>query len=166
MGAVTGMMIELLDSPEQVLAQADIVLAATNSNVPVFDGSLLRPGQHVTSIVGSNAGLVEAGAIRSGRRELDDATLLRADRVGIVSKEQAIHDRQADIYQQVVDGLLKWDDIVELAELVTGVPGRSHASDVTVFKNNGGMGIADLAVAGAAHRAISAKGGGTFFNVD
>jgi ornithine cyclodeaminase/alanine dehydrogenase-like protein (mu-crystallin family) len=166
MGAVTGMRIEVVDSPEQVLAEADIVLAATNSNVPVFDGSLLRPGQHVTSIVGSNAGLVAAGGARTGRRELDDATLLRAARIGIVSKEQAIHDGQADIYQQVVDGLLSWDDIVELTELVTGAPGRSKESDVTVFKNNGGMGIADLAVAGAAYQAISAKGGGTSFNVD
>ena len=35
----------------------DIVLACTNSSVPVFDGDWLVPGQHVTSIVGSNVGV-------------------------------------------------------------------------------------------------------------
>lgn len=163
MAPVTGVEVELMESTEDLLGQADIILTATNSNVPVFDGGLLRSGQHVTSIVGSNAGLVASGAVRAGRRELDDATLMRADQIGIVSKEQAIHDQQADIYQQVVDGDLKWEDIVELTDLVSGTPGRRSDSDVTVFKNNGGMGIADMAVAGAAYRQTLARGGGTPF---
>lgn len=160
MSAITGIEIEVASTTEDVIGQSDIVLTATNSNVPVFDGTLLRPGQHVTSIVGSNAGLVASGGVRAGRRELDDATLLGADRIGIVSKEQAIHDQQADIYQQVVDGDLDWDDIVELTDLVSDTPGRLHESEVTVFKNNGGMGIADMAVAGAAYRAVAGTGGG------
>ncbi|MBM2805969.1 MAG: ornithine cyclodeaminase, partial [Deltaproteobacteria bacterium] len=42
------------------MERADIVLAATNTNVPVFSGAWLREGTHVTSIVGSNVGMVEA----------------------------------------------------------------------------------------------------------
>ena len=50
-----------VDSPEDVIKGSDIVVCATNSNVPVFDGSLLEPGQHVVTVVGSNSALVEGG---------------------------------------------------------------------------------------------------------
>jgi ornithine cyclodeaminase/alanine dehydrogenase-like protein (mu-crystallin family) len=102
-------------------------------------------------------GLVKSGNVRAQRRELDDATLLGAGRIGLVSKGQAIHDQQGDIYQQVQSGQLSWDNIVELTQLVTGTPGRNSKDEITVFKNNGGMGIADVAVAAAAYRAASDK---------
>lgn len=153
MSALTDVDFEVVDSAEKVVTQSDIVLAATNSNVPVFDGNLLEPGQHVTSIVGSNVGLVKAGKVKTQRRELDDTTLQRAARIGVVSRRQAIHDQQGDVYQQVEQGLLSWDNVVELTDLVTGTRGRDSQEEITVFKNNGGMGIADVAVGAAAYQA-------------
>jgi len=158
MAPVVDVDLEAVDGPDAVLDAADIILTATNSNVPVFDGHRLRPGQHVTSIVGSNMGLVKSGAVRAQRRELDDATLLGADRIGLVSKGQAIHDQQGDVYQQVESGQLSWDRVVELTELAAGAAGRRSADEITVFKNNGGMGIADVAVAAAAYRAAADQG--------
>ena len=38
-----------VDSAREAVRGADVVLTATNSNVPVFDGSWLEPGVHVTS---------------------------------------------------------------------------------------------------------------------
>lgn len=157
MSALVDVEIEAADEPTAVVRAADIVLTATNSNVPVFDGTDLRPGQHVTSIVGSNMGLVKAGHARAQRRELDDATLLGANRIGLVSKGQAIHDRQGDIFAQVESGQLSWDNVVELTELASGAPGRRSEDEITVFKNNGGMGIADVAVAAVAYRAAAEK---------
>lgn len=158
MSAVVDVALEAADDPTAVVEAADVILTATNSNVPVFDGTRLRPGQHVTSIVGSNMGLVRSGAVRAQRRELDDATLLGAHRIGLVSKGQAIHDQQGDVYQQVASGQLTWDRVVELTELVSGTPGRHAPEEITVFKNNGGMGIADVAVAAAAYRAAADRG--------
>ncbi|MDH3442436.1 MAG: ornithine cyclodeaminase family protein [Deltaproteobacteria bacterium] len=136
------------DNCRTAIEQADIVLAATNTNMPVFDGEWLREGTHVTSIVGSNAGMVQAGVIAQKRRELDDATLTRAAVVGIASRELAIQDQQGDIYEQVDGGKLCWDEIAELREIVVGEkPGRRNQNDITVFKNNGGQGIAELAIA-------------------
>ena len=68
-----------VDSAREAVEGADVVLTATNSNVPVFDGSWLEPGVHVTSIVGGNVGLMNAGLIKQRRREIDDATVQRAD---------------------------------------------------------------------------------------
>lgn len=158
MAALVNLDVDAVDEPDAVIAAADIILTATNSNVAVFDGSRLRPGQHITSIVGSNMGLVKSGQVRAQRRELDDATLLGANRIGLVSKAQAIHDKQGDIFAQVESGQLSWESMVELTDLASGTPGRHSKDEITVFKNNGGMGIADLAVAAAAYRVAVEKG--------
>jgi len=135
-------------SVEEAIHPADIVLAATNTNVAVFAGDVLCEGTHVTSIVGSNVGMVHAGVIATKRRELDDETLNRAAIVGIASRELAIQDQQGDIYEQVQAGLLSWEKVVELREIVSGQkPARRTDADITVFKNNGGQGIAELALA-------------------
>ena len=136
------------DNPKAAVESADIVLAATNTNNPVFSGEWLLPGAHVTSIVGSNVGMVQAGVIKQKRREIDDATLKRAAVIGIASRELAIQDQQGDIYDQVQAGELSWDAIAELREIVGGQKkGRRSVRDITVFKNNGGQGIAELAIA-------------------
>lgn len=130
------------------IERADIVLAATNTNVAVFSGTRLREGTHVTSIVGSNVGMVHAGVIARKRRELDDETLQRAAVIGIASRELAIQDQQGDIYDQVQAGQLSWEAVAELRDIVAGQKqGRNSPADITVFKNNGGQGIAELAIA-------------------
>ncbi|TMA59447.1 MAG: hypothetical protein E6J73_15595 [Deltaproteobacteria bacterium] len=77
------------DDVHSAMQRADIILAATNTNVPVFSGVRLQDGSHVTSIVGSNVGMVQAGVIAHKRRELDDTTLARAAVIGIASRELA-----------------------------------------------------------------------------
>ena len=43
-----------VSSVKEAIQHADIVVVATNTNVPVFPGGLLREGMHVTSIARSN----------------------------------------------------------------------------------------------------------------
>jgi ornithine cyclodeaminase/alanine dehydrogenase-like protein (mu-crystallin family) len=148
MSALLKIEIEPISSAQDAVGQADVIVAATNTNNPVFNGGWLREGTHVTSIVGSNVGMVQAGVIARKRRELDDETLKRAAVIGIASRELAIQDQQGDIYDQVESGQLRWDEVIELKEIVSGEKlGRQSAADITVFKNNGGQGIAELAIA-------------------
>lgn len=148
MSALLKLKIEPIANAEEAVSAADIVLAATNTNDPVLSGKWLRDGTHVTSIVGSNVGMVQSGVIAHKRREIDDETLKRAAVIGIASRELAIQDQQGDIYDQVQAGELTWDDVVELRDIVSGKEqGRRDLADVTVFKNNGGQGIAELAIA-------------------
>lgn len=148
MSRLLNLEIEPIGSAQEAISSADVVLAATNTNTPVIHGEWLREGAHVTSIVGSNVGMIQAGVIAHKRRELDDATLQRAKTIGIASRELAIQDQQGDIYDQVQSGQLNWDEVIELREIVSGkTPGRKSSADITIFKNNGGQGIAELAIA-------------------
>ena len=66
-------------SPERAVPRADVVVTATGSGEPLFDGALLRPGTHVNA-VGSND---------ARRRELDATVFRRAAHVVVDSVEVA-----------------------------------------------------------------------------
>jgi ornithine cyclodeaminase/alanine dehydrogenase-like protein (mu-crystallin family) len=145
----------------------DIILTATNSSVPVFDGNWLRPGQHVTTIVGSNVGLVKGGFTAAKRREIDDATLARSDVHGIVSIQQAIQDEQADIYDPVERGVIRWEQLIEIGEILAGKKeGRTKADQITFYKNNAGQGVADVALGAAVLEKIKAKSSGQVLRLE
>jgi ornithine cyclodeaminase/alanine dehydrogenase-like protein (mu-crystallin family) len=117
-------------SPQEAIANRDIVLLSTNASAPVLAGSWLAPGAHVTSIVNSDQ--------RFPRRELDNATFARAALVAIGYMEQTRQDQAADIFEAIAAGALSWQKICQLGEILTGArPGRDRPDDITVFKNNG-----------------------------
>ncbi len=120
--------------PDEAVHGADIVMAATATVNPVFDGRLVEPGMHLGCIVASDK--------TQKRRELDDHAVAKCDLVVVTSREQAIYDEQPDIYGAVQRGILGWERVYELSELVTGrAPRRDNASQITLFNNNVGMGI-------------------------
>lgn len=151
--------IVLVDAPEQVARGADLICLATGSNVPVLFGAWLSPGQHVTSIVASNKGVLQQGSVARPRREFDDAVIARADRVIATLKEQAIMDEQADLFEPVAKGITSWDRIADLGELITGKAlGRQSRNEITVFKQNSDQGVGFMALAKLAHDKARAAG--------
>jgi ornithine cyclodeaminase/alanine dehydrogenase-like protein (mu-crystallin family) len=161
MEPATGLKIVPVSKPEDAVRGVDIVLTATNSSVPVFDGSWLEPGQHVTTIVGSNVGLVRGGFTAAKRREIDDATLARSHVHGIVSVQQAMQDEQADIYDPVERGVIRWEQLIEIGEILAGhKEGRTRDEQITFFKNNAGQGVADVALGAAVLEQVKRRQGG------
>lgn len=126
--------IRAVERPDEAVRGADIVMAATATVDSVFDGELLEPGMHVGCIVASDK--------TQKRRELDDRAVSKCDLVVVTSKEQAVYDEQPDIYGAVQKGILTWERIYELSDLVCGrAPRRRSRSEITLFNNNVGMGI-------------------------
>ncbi len=161
MGPLLNIDVRPVSSAKDVVQGVDIILAATNSSVPVFDGDWLEPGVHVTSIVGSNVGLVQGGFIKSKRREIDDKTLQKSDVIGIASVQQAVQDEQGDIYDPVKQGIIRWGQIIEIGEILAGkIEGRTRPEQITIFKNNAGQGIADVALGGLVLKKALEKGAG------
>ncbi len=123
-----------VDDPAAVVRGADVVLAATAAMTPVFDGRLVEAGQHVSTIVATDKD--------AQRRELDDATVERADLVVVLSRESVELDDQPQIMSPVRKGTLAWERVYELGEVLLGrAPGRTRPEQVTLFDNNVGMGL-------------------------
>jgi len=150
-----------IDNPREVCRNVDIVICATNSNVPVFDGDWLEPGQHVVTVVGSNNALVKGGWLKAGRRENDDRTCERADVIVTNWRESIVQEQQAGLIEPLNAGLIAWEKIVELGEIVSGThPGRTSDAQITYHANNNGTGAADLAIAAYVYERCKEMGRG------
>jgi ornithine cyclodeaminase/alanine dehydrogenase-like protein (mu-crystallin family) len=126
--------IQAMNEPRAVVDGSDIVITATNSRSPVFDGSWLRPGMHVETIVGTDQSA--AGS------EIDHEAVRRSDLIVTNLKEQIAVDKQPKLLWAIEEGLLAWDQIHDLSEVVAGTaPGRTSAEQITLHDNNTGMGI-------------------------
>jgi ornithine cyclodeaminase/alanine dehydrogenase-like protein (mu-crystallin family) len=137
------------EAPEQVVKGADILITITSSTQPVFDGRLVEPGQHL-NVAGSN--MVQ-------KREVDDETIRRADRI-IVDQLEDAKIESGDLVGPVERGIIGWDRIQELGAVVSGrVPGRERSAEVTLFKSNG-LAIQDVAAACKVLERARAQGAG------
>jgi ornithine cyclodeaminase/alanine dehydrogenase-like protein (mu-crystallin family) len=167
MGDLTGIEIVPVDSAREAVRDVDIVVAATSSNVPVLDGQWLEPGVHLTSIVVSNIGLKRGGFVPKMRQELDDESMRRAEVIGVNSRETLEVDQPGDFMERLENGIISWDKIVEVGEILNGTrPGRTDASQITLFKNTGGVGISDVAIGGRLYQLAREKGLGIELPID
>ncbi|MBI2090437.1 MAG: ornithine cyclodeaminase family protein [Deltaproteobacteria bacterium] len=154
MSAGCGVEVVPVGSAEEAIRGSDIVTAATNTVNPVVEGRWLEEGAHINSIVGGDGYLP--------RRELDDETILRAGLIVVGYKRQIFLDRQAEFADRLDRGLVKADDLHELGELVTGrCRARKDEKEITLFKNNTGMGIQFAATARKVYDKAREKGLGT-----
>ena len=132
-------------SADQALAMADVVITATNSTTPVFDGRLLREGTHITSIANGDKTRI--------RQEIDELTLRRAAPVFITSKT-TVCTNESDIFRGVRDGVISWQQVHEISDLLLGkVWGRTDERQITLFKLQG-TGIMDVAIGRCAYEKI------------
>lgn len=137
-----------VDTPREAIRNVDVVICATSSNVPVFDGNWIEPGQHIVTVVGSNAALVKGGWLKSGRRENDDVTVQRADFIVTNWRESVESEQQAGLIEPLQKGIITWEKIHELGELTSGTfPGRTSDEQITFHANNNGTAAADMALA-------------------
>ena len=141
--------VHAVESAEEALANADIVIAATNARTPVFDGNRLAEGMHITSIAN--------GDKTRTRQELDDTTIRRADPIFVTSKE-TVCVNESDIFRAVRDKVISWERVHEISSLLLGeVAGRTDDRQITLFKLQG-TGIMDVAVGLKAYERLKESG--------
>jgi alanine dehydrogenase len=129
-------------TPKDAVADADIVVTATTSPTPVFQGAWLAPGAHITAV----------GSFTPETRELDEETLRGAT---LVVDQRAAALAEAGELQGRSGG-----DLIELGEILSGRnPGRIDEVQRTVFKSVGNA-IQDLVVAARAYEQARAQGVG------
>lgn len=141
-------------TPEEAVTGMDIICEASSARTPVFDGDLLQPGQLMVS--------VGAGDEHFQRRPIDPKGVARCAAIGVHTLE--VRYGLEEIADCVDTGKLRWDDVIELPDLITGAARRQPSDrDIVFFKNNVGLGSQFAAVGGLALR--KAKDAGVGFHV-
>jgi ornithine cyclodeaminase/alanine dehydrogenase-like protein (mu-crystallin family) len=136
MSTTVGVDIATVDSAEEAVEGADIVITMTTSRTPVLLGDWLEDGQHVNA-AGSNHWI---------RQEVDDRAVRRANVVVVDSLEDA-QVEAGDLLYPIERGRIRWGQIRELADVVVGhVKGRNLPEDVTLFESQG-IAVSDVAAA-------------------
>src|SRR5262245_37412313 len=121
-------------SPETAVRSSQILTTITSSREPVLKGAWLVPGQHINA----------AGSNNLLRREVDDAAMLRADRIVVDSIEQS-RIEAGEFLGMIESGKRQWQDLIELRDVVAGKPARLRSSDITLFKSMG-LAMEDVAI--------------------
>ena len=137
-------------SAEEAVVEADVVVTITSASRPVLEGKWLRPGTHINA----------AGGNHWMRRELDEVAVRRADVLVVDDLEQA-RIECGDIISPVERGVIRWEQVAELSEVVTGkVPGRQSDDQITLFESDG-VALEDIATGLRVYELARQKGVGS-----
>jgi alanine dehydrogenase len=142
--------VDPVDAVEDAIADADVVITATNASKPVFDGSLLEPGTHVTAM----------GQYDPDQFELDPTTIERS--VYVPDLEKRVLQDAGSFLNAMDAGVVDEDHVhAELGAVVSGdAPGRTNEDQITVF-DSGGTGIETVAAAALLYERAREAGIGT-----
>ena len=142
-----GIDVRPVESAQECVEGADIIIAITSAREPVVLGEWLSPGAHVNA----------AGGNHWLRREVDEAAVLRSEVIVVDSLEQAKIEC-GDLMWLEARGTFRWDMAHELQDVVAGrVPGRVSSDGVTLFESMG-VALEDIAAAELVYRKAKEQG--------
>lgn len=148
------MAVEVCDSAESAVRDAQIVCTVTASREPVVRGAWLSPGVHVNA----------AGAALPTARELDTQAVVQSRL--FVDRTESVLREAGDFLIPRSEGAIDDAHILgELGALVTGaLRGRERAEDRTLFKSLG-LAVEDVAAARFIYERAVAEGSGTWVTI-
>lgn len=129
--AKLGLPVSVVDMAEAA-GEADVLVTATRSAEPLFDGRLVKPGTLVVAV----------GSSTPVARELDDALLARAALIAVEWRPAAADSGE---FALAAPGVIRPECVVELGELIAQPRART-AQDLVVYKSVG-IGLEDVALA-------------------
>lgn len=126
---------KVVEDKPKILADSDIISAATYSKTPIVEGEFISPGTHVDLV----------GSYLPDYREADDEVIKKARL--FIDTSAALHET-GDLIIPINQGVIEESDISgTLIELCKGqIPGRKDKREITFFKSVG-YALEDLAIA-------------------
>ncbi|MCV2889014.1 iminosuccinate reductase BhcD [Ruegeria aquimaris] len=132
-------------SPQELGAQADVIITITSAYEPLLLADWIRPGTHLACM----------GTDTKGKMEVDPTLLARAT---VFTDEVAQSVTIGEAQHAVAQGLVRADDVTPIGAVINGShPGRAQDADITLFDGTG-VGLQDLAVASVAVQLASQHG--------
>jgi ornithine cyclodeaminase/alanine dehydrogenase-like protein (mu-crystallin family) len=139
----------VVDSAEDALRGADIIVTATSSKEPVIRREWIAPGAHINAV----------GSSVATSREIDSATMSAASL--FVDRRESTVNESGDYLMALRDGA-KPEIRAEIGEILIGAAkGRTSSEEITLFKSLG-IAIEDLATAQFLFDKAKAGGAGTW----
>lgn len=131
--------------PEQLAAEADVIISITSAHDALLKKDWIKPGTHIACM----------GTDTVGKQEMDPALFAVAS---VFTDEVAQSVTLGEAQHAVAAGLINESDIISIGHVINGGhPGRSSNTEITVFDGTG-VGLQDLAVAAAAAKLAEEKG--------
>jgi len=143
--------LEPVDSVEEAVKDADLIVTATTAREPILRREWISPGAHL-NVVGSSI---------PKTREVDTATMAASSL--FVDRRESTINEAGDYLFPAAEGVIGPDHIRgELGEVLTGErPGRTSPEEITLFKSLG-LAIEDLAAADYLYRKAREVNAGTW----
>ena len=135
--------VDAVDTAEEAVRGADILVTATNSAEPVVEAAWVEEGTHINAM-GSN---------QARRRELPSDLIGRAVLIAVDSIEQARME-SGDLLLAFQEE--DWNRVVELRDVVAGRIARRAPREITLFKSNG-LAVEDVIAAGLVYERSIAR---------
>ena len=145
--------IEPVQTNEEALRQADLIVTATSSLEPVLKRDWISPGAHLNAI----------GTHSPNSREIDSATMAAA-RIFTDRRESALNE-SGDYLLAAKEGVVTPESILgEIGELLIGTKsGRTSSTDITLFKSLG-LAVEDVVTADYLYRKARAHEAGAWID--
>ncbi|SEK26928.1 ornithine cyclodeaminase [Roseovarius azorensis] len=132
-------------SPEDLGAQADVIITITSAFEPLIMADWIRPGTHIACM----------GTDTKGKQEVDPALFSRAT---VFADEVAQSISIGEAQHAVGQGVIAESDITPVGAVINGTHGgRGSDEEITLFDGTG-VGLQDLAVAAVAARLAREQG--------
>ena len=148
-GSLEGVEARALTDAAEAVDGADIIVAVTTSETPVFDGSGLPAGTHVSG----------SGSFQPHTREVGDEVVTRA-RVVVEEREAALEEA-GDLIIPINEGLVPPDVIdADLGEIVNGGAAEGNAGRELTFFKSVGTAVQDVAIGAEVLRRAEEEGMG------
>lgn len=150
-----GIPVQVAASPGEVVTRSDVLVTATTSTTPVFNGDDLKPGTHVNAI----------GTYSPEIREIDDMTVKRA-RIVVDTYEGCLAEA-GDLLIPMKSGAISRESIhADLGEIILGQkPGRTRDDEITLFESVG-FALEDLVAARVAYEKAKRRRIGLEFSLE
>jgi len=143
--------IEPVETVDEAVHGADIIVTATASRDPVLQRQWISRGAHINAI----------GTFSPKAREVDTATMAAAS-LFVDRRESALHEA-GDYLIAANEGAIGPEHILaDLGEVLTGIhSGRTSREEITLFKSLG-LAIEDLAAAAHVYQKAQETNAGTW----
>ena len=130
---------------EEGVEAADVIVTATRSYTPLFQGRLVREGCFIAAV----------GSAMPEAAEIDATTISRCSKVAVEALDHARHEA-GDLIQAERAGAFSWNQAITLGDLLLGkARGRESDSEITLFESVG-CALEDVAVAALAYEKLQA----------